>query len=208
MKNVVLNAVLFMVIGFSLASCSDDDDFNLENQAIESAFSSLYPNATVTEWEMKFTYYVAEFKQNNFETEAWFDADASWVLTETDLNYAALPDSVVAGFEASEYASWKLDDIDKLERPESSTVYIIEVESGNTEIDLYFSEDGVLLKTEEESENTDRIPAVLSSQILSMLETQYPGATIADIETEENNMLEVLINDGGTYREVYFDTSG
>ncbi len=208
MKNVVVNAVLFFAMGFLLASCSDDDDFSLDNSAVKSAFSSMYPEATTAEWEMKFTYYVAEFKLNNFETEAWFDTDASWVLTETDLNYAALPDSVVASFEASEYASWKRDDIDLLERPETEDVYILEVESGNTELNLYYAENGELMKTESDSDNTDRIPAVLTSQVLETIETQYPGATIADVETEENNTLEVLINDNGTYREVYFDTTG
>lgn len=208
MKNLILNATLFLTLGFFAISCSDDDDFSLDNSSVKSAFSSMYPDATATEWEMKFTYYVAEFKLNSFESEAWFDSDASWLLTETDLNYAALSDSIVAAFEASDYASWKVDDIDKLERPDASTVYILEAESGNTEIDLYFSEDGTLLKSEEDVNNTDRIPAVLSDQILNTLHTQYPSATIADIEPEENNTLEILINDGGTYREVYFDTSG
>ena len=208
MKNVILNAALFLTLGLFVISCNDDDDFSLDNSAVKSAFSSMYPEATKAEWEMKFTYYVAEFKLNNFETEAWFDTDASWVLTETDLNYATLPDSVVSSFEASEYATWKRDDIDMLERPETAPVYIIEVESGNTELDLYYAENGELMKTESDSDNTDRIPAVLTSQILSTIETQYPDAAIADVETEDNNTLEVLINDNGTYREVYFDTTG
>ena len=40
-------------------------------------------------------------------------------MTETDIPYNALPQAVKMSFENSEYASWKRDDIDKLERTAS-----------------------------------------------------------------------------------------
>ena len=207
-RGIILNTALILALGFLALSCSDDDNFEPDNSAVKNAFVTKYPGASVDEWEMKFTYYVANFRLDNNETEAWFESNANWVFTETDLTYAKLPDAIKTSFEASEYKNWEKDDIDKIERPETETVYILEVESGNTELDLYYSEDGELMKTENNPENTDRIPAVLSATILSDIDARYPGATVADVETEENNTLEVLINDNGTYREVYFDNTG
>ncbi len=207
-RGIILNTALILALGFLALSCSDDDNFEPDNSAVKNAFATKYPGASVDEWEMKFTYYVANFRLDNNETEAWFESNANWVFTETDLTYAKLPDAIKTSFEASEYKNWEKDDIDKIERPETETVYILEVESGNTELDLYYSEDGELMKTENNPENTDRIPAVLSATILSDIDARYPGATVADVETEENNTLEVLINDNGTYREVYFDNTG
>lgn len=207
-RGIILNTALILALGFLALSCSDDDNFEPDNSAVKNAFATKYPGASVDEWEMKFNYYVANFRLDNNETEAWFESNANWVFTETDLTYAKLPDAIKTSFEASEYKNWEKDDIDKIERPETETVYILEVESGNTELDLYYSEDGELMKTENNPENTDRIPAVLSATILSDIDARYPGATVADVETEENNTLEVLINDNGTYREIYFDNTG
>ncbi len=207
-RGIILNTALILALGFLALSCSDDDNFEPDNSAVKNAFATKYPGASVDEWEMKFTYYVANFRLDNNETEAWFESNANWVFTETDLTYAKLPDAIKTSFEASEYKNWEKDDIDKIERPETETVYILEVESGNTELDLYYSEEGELMKTENNPENTDRIPAVLSATILNDIDARYPGATVADVETEENNTLEVLINDNGTYREVYFDNTG
>ena len=207
-RGIILNTALILALGFLALSCSDDDNFEPDNSAVKNAFATKYPGASVDEWEMKFTYYVANFRLDNNETEAWFESNANWVFTETDLTYAKLPDAIKTSFEASEYKNWEKDDIDKIERPETETVYILEVESGNTELDLYYSEDGELMKTENTPENTDRIPAVLSATILNDIDARYPRATVADVETEENNTLEVLINDNGTYREVYFDNTG
>lgn len=68
-------------------------------------------------------------------------------MTETDLRYADLPAPVRSSYESSTYYNvWKVEDVDKLERKEMAVVYIIEVEKGNQEMDLYYSEDGILVK--------------------------------------------------------------
>jgi len=57
---------------------------------------------------------------------------------------------VQAAFRDSEYAGWRIDVVDMLEREGVETVYVIEAEgrSGGreTEVDLYYSSDGVLVK--------------------------------------------------------------
>ena len=37
-------------------------------------------------------------------------------MTETDVPFSALPQVIKDAFAASAYASWKIDDVDKLER--------------------------------------------------------------------------------------------
>ena len=39
------------------------------------------------------------------------------------------------------------DDVDKLERTGVETIFVIEVENQNQEIDLYYSADGTLIKS-------------------------------------------------------------
>ncbi len=73
-------------------------------------------------------------------------------MTETDILFTMLPEAVRTAFGATEYASapWTVDDVDKLEREGVETVYVIEAEKHEngleTEVDLYYSPDGVLVK--------------------------------------------------------------
>ena len=56
-------------------------------------------------------------------------------MTESEITYEMLPEAVKKAFSSSEYANWKIDDIDKLERAGMEIIYVIEVEtrSGNVE---------------------------------------------------------------------------
>ena len=68
------------------------------------------------------------------------------MLTETDLPYNALPQTVKNSFEASLYAKWKIDDVDMLERPDAGTIYVLDVENGEQDADLHYTEGGILIK--------------------------------------------------------------
>ena len=61
-------------------------------------------------------YYVAEFREDGIEHEAWFDGTGKWVMTESNLRYSSLPQAIREQFEKSVYSTWKKDDIDKIER--------------------------------------------------------------------------------------------
>ena len=63
-----------------------------------------------------------------------------------------------AVFQNGQYASWRVDDIDKYERTDR-TFYLIEIETkGQQDRDLFFGEDGTLLKDEVDRENNDVTP--------------------------------------------------
>jgi hypothetical protein len=148
---------------------------------------------------------------------AWFDNGGAWYMTETDIPFSMLPEAVRTAFDATEYAAapWQVDDVDMLEREGVETVYVIEVEKHEngreTEVDLYYSADGVLVKKIADAapdyDYGDYIPSKPSTSIEEWIRTNFPEARITEIDYERG-MTEVEIVDGRTPRELLFDASG
>ena len=115
--------LLAVILGsLSLFACSDDDDYT-PDQTLRESFEAKYPNATRVSWEKKGIYRVVEFWLNNQETHAWFDTSGEWYMSKTELKtLSALPVKVQDSFKKSEYSTWKIDDVDRVERPGSEVV--------------------------------------------------------------------------------------
>lgn len=211
MKNVFILAALSLCL---FQSCDNDDNEPVPgyvNAVTKAAFDEKYPSAKDVEWETRNDYIIVDFKQDRIEKEAWFDNNGSWYMTETDIPFAQLPDAVKTAFQQSEYAAWKVDDVDMIERKDAETVYVLEVEQGNNDVDLYYSPDGILVKivvdTDADNGYEDFIPSPPSSSVDAYLKEHYPAARIVDID-RENGMTEVEILDGTVYRELLFDNGG
>lgn len=148
---------------FAFVSCDKDDDDNDDirvSEDVQRALRDKYPNATNVEWEAKAGYYVADFRENGAELDVWFTTDAVWKMTETDLGIDVnkLPVAVKDAFLSSDYSNWVVDDIDKYER-EDMTFYLIEVETrGQKDRNLYYNEQGGLLRDAEDMPNDDVLP--------------------------------------------------
>lgn len=171
MKLKIYTLLLALSVTWSLQSCDNDDDGSIAVPAeLQSAFSSKFPNAANVKWETKSGYYVADF-YDGYEASAWFTQDGKWQMTETDIPYNALPQAVKMSFENSEYASWKRDDIDKLERTGVETVFVIEVEKQNQEVDLYYSADGTLIKSivDTDDDNSEHLPVQLTEAMKNFI---------------------------------------
>jgi hypothetical protein len=69
------------------------------------------------EWERKGDYFVADCWMDGREMDVWYDVQATWKLTETDILWEGLPPTVQTAFEGGEYAQWRREDIDMLEYP-------------------------------------------------------------------------------------------
>ncbi len=213
-----ITAIMLVSAIFALQSCDKDNDIpdNISRQAQE-AFAAKYPSASHISWQVKRGYAVADFRQGSKgeECSAWFDNDGKWYMTETEMRFEDLPEAVKAAFRSSEYAAWRVEDVDRLERTGVETVYVIDVEkqvSGvETEVDLYYSPDGILVKTAVDSEGDndygDRIPSAIEADIKAFIDSRYPNARILEIERESDNTIEVDILDGRTKRELFFDAS-
>ena len=196
----------------SLQSCDNDDEHENLNLpvAVQQAFSEKYPGATRVEWETKGAYYEAEFTQDKTDISAWFTPEGIWEMTETDIRYEALPIVVQSAFKDSKYATWRVDDVDQLERKEKETIYILDVESGNQEMDLYYSTDGILIKEVIDTDNDDTHQPSVTPPVVSAIENiikeKYPNARIIEIEVE-NGITEVDIIHNNLGKEVKFGSA-
>lgn len=204
-----MKAKLFMMVGllcgaFVFTSCDDDDDRFVPESLVVKAFNQKYPEAGRTSWERKAGYLKAEFRIGSYEAEAWFDQQGNWLMTETDLPYKALPQAVAASFETGPYAQWRVDDVDRMERPDAGTVYIIEVEKGETDIDLHYAENGALIKEEAGNGDNGHLPSVTPEAIRRIISELYPGAVILEIDTEARGT-EVDILHENIHKEVWID---
>ena len=151
-----------LVSALALAGCDKNEDNGSREPAVsqqaQAALAEKYPAATNVRWTAKDQYFVASFSLPASRAEAgndlaaWFDNGGAWYMTETDIPFTVLPQAVQTAFNASEYAAapWTVDDVDMLEREGVETIYVIEVEKREngieTEVDLYYSADGVLVK--------------------------------------------------------------
>ena len=203
---------LFILFALAaLVSCSDIDDRPIVvTKQLQEALQSKHPNATNIRWDMKQNYYVADFNDlviyaSLVECEAWFGKQGKWHMTEIDIPYSSLPEAVRAAFEASEYADWRIDDIDKVERDGMETIYVIEVEQRDNEVDLYYTEDGTLVKSNPDGKNDESyLPEAPEGGVDAYIATHYPNAKILDYDRDDG-LIEVDILDGQTVRELYFD---
>lgn len=195
----------------TLQSCDDDDDKGIRVPAeLQNALAEKHGDAQRVEWETKGTYFVADFYEDNYEKEAWFTPDGVWQMTETDIpDLAALPVTVKSAFESSQYAAWHVDDIDKLERKDVETVYVIEVEQGKQEIDLYYSEGGILIKevVDGGDNSQDYLPSGLSASIKAFIDKNYPDARIVEMDIEKG-LTEVDIIHEKIAKELLFAADG
>lgn len=147
---IQLLAMIF-IAALAFSACSDDDknDGITVPEAISNALKAKYPSATGVEWEQKGAYYVADCWVDGKETEVWFDANASWKLTETQISWDNLPAAVQTAFNGSEFAQWKREEVVWLQYPVSPMQYVIEVEKNNMEYQLFYAEDGGLIQSKD-----------------------------------------------------------
>lgn len=199
------------VITLPFLSCDDDNaDGNVPSE-VRTAFAQKYPSAQNVKWSNKNGYSVVDFTENSTRGTAWFDHRGTWYMTETDIPFSALPQPVQDTFNSSEYAQspWRVDDVDKLERQGFDPVYVIEVEaSGDREMDLFYSGDGILIKTivdNDDDDYEDHLPGPVTNDIKAFIEDNYPDARIVEIEREDNSTIEVDIIHANISKEVVFD---
>ncbi len=214
-------AITTLLLGsFCFISC--DDEHGNAPYSIQQAFSTKYPNASVREWDYKNGYLVAEFNNNGYEAEAWFDAQGQWYMTETDYNrdFSQVPQVVQQAFLNSQYASWYIDDIHMLEYPAQTTAYVFDLELGEREYQLRISADGTLLSessnvndstVSDDNSGTENNPNQSDNSqdsgqsIVSAVNNLYPNASIVEID-REHNRIEVDIVHENIGKEVLFDT--
>ena len=80
MKNMKTRLILFILLfisGFAIAGCKQQNQYRPDAKIV-AAFNNKYPQSDKVEWEQKQGYYVAEFREDGIEHEAWFDGTGKW----------------------------------------------------------------------------------------------------------------------------------
>ena len=207
MKTRMTIFVSLLLAGFAFTSCEDSDDNYTPDEKIVNVLYEKYPNAQRVDWELQHDYYVADFYDNNIEKEAWITTKGEWVMTESDILFNNLPDAVQTAFNESEYKDWRVDDVDMLERIEMETVYVIEVEKSKQEFDLFYAEDGTLIKAVEDIDNNNNYqPNTVPEVLKNFINEKYPQATIVDIEVEKG-ITEIDILHENKAKELHFNSA-
>lgn len=200
----------------AFTSCDDDDndDYARVPDAVTAAFSHQYGNPGYVEWDSeRGGYYVAEFRKDGRDHEAWYTQAGLWAMTEVDYgrSLADLPQAVQSGYAATAYAldAWTVDDIDEIQRPDYETVYKIEVEKrGQADHDLYFDLGGTLYRVVEGSGsgsgNGGMIQQGMPADVKAYVDSAFAGAAVVDFDIEDNGMIEVDLRHGGKSVEVLF----
>ena len=227
---MIMKKHLFAMVcmAVSLWSCSNDDapvvggpENGKVSAEAQAALFQLYPNATDVNWSVKGEYVVADFNMAATraaagEYAAWFDNAGRWYMTtDSEILFDQLPAEVKTAFGESEYSAWTVDEVERIQRNGLEDVYVIEVKNTvdgvATEIDLYYSKDGVLVKKlvdmDEDYDYSDYIPVAPAAGVDAFLKANFPNARILDIDREDN-MTEVEILDGKVVRELLFDGTG
>lgn len=201
----------------TLSGCNKATADNNISKA-KAELAARYPDATNVKWSSKNGYTIAKFNRLatrsanlEYDYSVWFNGSGTWCMTESEVTYNVLPEAVKTTFEASEYAAWKIDDIDKLERAGMETFYVIEIETKangiEKEADIYFSETGVVIKVvmdvEDDYDYEDYLPADTQAVLKSFISQKYPGAVIMDTEYDDGE-IEVEIVHEWHGKDVYF----
>ncbi len=142
-KKLILRTVLagmFFVGFFVNPVAAQSDIYQIE-------LAERYSAAKNVKWEKEGDYMKAEFLDEfNQEVEVWYDWNANWVRTKTEMFFNNLPDHIRKAYQNSPYAQWKIDDIEFIQKVDEESYYILDVEKGEQEYKLYITEKGVIFQ--------------------------------------------------------------
>ena len=101
-------------------------------QAVSSAFTTRFPTAQLKKWEQRQQGYIAVFRQNGQKLFAYYSADGSWIGTEFPISWSKdVPVAVKKAWKKDGYASWKRDEVKRIDYPDS-LVYVVYVDNSPT----------------------------------------------------------------------------
>lgn len=102
---------------------------------IQAAFKKMYPKANGIAWSQDDGYYCANFVMNGFTKNVWFNTQAQWQMTQTDLvSLDRVTPTVYNAFVSGPYASWVVNDVTMVEFPKWQAIIVIKVGQDNVDI--------------------------------------------------------------------------
>lgn len=226
MKHVVFLCLLSVALLGTLAACSDDDKQSPVSppgssdvpESVLAQFNNDYPDAQDVVWTQEGDYYTASFSEDGSAgNQAWYEGDGRWGMSKYELPFDRLPAAVAEAFGTTEYgqagSEWRVDrEVDVLERNDGSeTIYIIEAERGESEVDLYYTAEGVLVKeildAAPDKDYGEYLPQTPDGTLQAWLEQRFPGYRLVDLDTDDGGLEVEFIYERQKY-EAFFTRSG
>lgn len=193
---------LFAGLVILLAGCDNNDDDHKDaiepTEPVMQAFNKKYPNASNPIFTIEGNYYVAEFTNNGVSTEAWLTEQGKWMMDKADTPFNQLPEAVTAAFDNGLYAGWKVDDSYTINRDSMTVVYKIDAEKGNSDMDLYYSPYGNLIKAVNDEGNEDA-PIVIPAEVHTLMAFTFATCDLLDIQSNANGYILNML-DGKVYK--------
>lgn len=159
MKNVWKRLPLFFAAALIFTACDDEDQQVVDLPAtIQAYVDANYAGAEIEESEQDTLcdgtpVYEVEVEINDDEDiELTFDNEGNLLFTESDIATADLPAAVTSSINAN-YAGYTTDDAEALAMADGSTRYEVELESGNTTLEVLFAADGTVICEEVDDED-------------------------------------------------------
>ena len=193
---------LFAGLAILLAGCDNNDDDHKDaiepTEPVMQAFNKKYPNASNPIFTIEGNYYVAEFTNNSVSTEAWLTEQGKWMMDKADTPFNQLPEAVTAALNNGLYAGWKVDDSYTINRDSMAVVYKINAEKGNSDMDLYYSPYGNLIKAVNDEGNEDA-PIVIPAEVHTLMAFTFATCDLLDIQSNADGYILNML-DGKVYK--------
>ena len=203
----VLTYLLIVFTAVFVTGCAEDGD--KVSYMSESAFASLFPNYNVGKWVVEPGYEIARFTANGTDAEAWFDHNG-WIMTVWAMTPEKLPQHAQNSL-ASNYRQWETVALRRLDRKELATVYVATVERNKVVYDLYFAENGMLVRKSDETnakQGAEKyLPAPKNDAVEKKMDELYPDAVVYNCAVRSGAYAICFVSSGNA-KTALFSTDG
>ena len=120
--------ILLVIAALQISFCLSAQKLKTDDVPgdVTQSFSSEYPSAKISSWELKDNMYVAQFKDDGSNGKAVFKNDGTWVETTYDIPTSEIPLSI-AQYVNSNYPNYEISVCNLREMPKTATHYYLEV---------------------------------------------------------------------------------
>lgn len=132
--------ISLLFAGISIVSWAQEPPKSQVPSVVLNSFNNKFPSATGVEWEQKQGSYEAEFDIGRVEHKVLIDASGKIIRHKEEIEKKQLPEAIHATI-GKQYASYRIDDIDKIES-DGKVTYKVELKSSSGDRKVFFKEDG------------------------------------------------------------------
>ena len=146
--------MILSVLAISATACGQKVSEAVVPLHVKTAFLKQFAMAELARCEMEtMTEFEVNFKQGAEAMSATYVTAGQWMETEKDIEMEALPEAVRNTI-ASKYQDQKLEGISHVESPKG-IFYEVDMEKGETSMEVVFSTDGQVIKEKVEEQDND-----------------------------------------------------